>query len=348
MTSKRVDNAPAGLTLRDVSELSGVSEMTVSRVMRNVGDVSEKTRARVLEAARSLGYVPNKIAGALASQTVNLVGVVFPSLSSMVFPEVLAGITEVLEDTGLQPVVGVTGYSLEKEEKVIYEMLSWRPSGLIVAGLEHTGFARRMMKNARVPVVEIMDVDGEAVDFNVGISHLQAGREMARQILAHGYRKIGFVGTKMSQDFRAGKRLQGFEDALAEQGVSLTDREFYSGVSTLLKGRELTQAILARSPDLDCLYYSSDMIAGGGLMHCRDNGIDVPDRLGIAGFNALELMDGMPIKIATMDARRREIGAEAARIIARGKPALGTSVERKIELEPTFSAGETLRPLANS
>ena len=123
------------LTLRDVSEASGVSEMTVSRVLRNRGDVSEATRERVLQAARTLGYVPNKIAGALASQRVNLVGVVIPSLSNMVFPEVMTGISEVLEDTGLQPVVGVTNYAPDREEAVIYEMLSWRPSGIILVSL---------------------------------------------------------------------------------------------------------------------------------------------------------------------------------------------------------------------
>ena len=77
------------LTLRDVSEASGVSEMTVSRVLRGRGDVSQATREKVLQAAKSLGYVPNKIAGALASQRVNLVAVIIPSMSNMVFPEVL-------------------------------------------------------------------------------------------------------------------------------------------------------------------------------------------------------------------------------------------------------------------
>ena len=67
------------LTLRDVSEASGVSEMTVSRVLRNRGDVSDATREKVLAAARELGYVPNKIAGALASNQVNLVAVIIPS-----------------------------------------------------------------------------------------------------------------------------------------------------------------------------------------------------------------------------------------------------------------------------
>ena len=177
------DDDPRPLTLRDVSEASGVSEMTVSRVLRNRGDVSESTRARVLEAAKTLGYVPNKIAGALASQRVNLVAVIIPSMRNMVFPEVMAGISAVLEQTDLQPVVGVTDYLPEKEERVLYEMLSWRPSGVIIAGLEHTEAAKAMMKASGIPVVEIMDIDGTPVDCAVGISHRRAGREMARAIL---------------------------------------------------------------------------------------------------------------------------------------------------------------------
>ncbi|RME16784.1 MAG: LacI family transcriptional regulator, partial [Alphaproteobacteria bacterium] len=89
--------------------------MTVSRVLRNRGDVSAKTRERVLAAAKALGYVPNKIAGALASQRVNLVGVIIPSLGNMVFPQVLSSISEVLDKTPLQPVIGVTNYLPERE-----------------------------------------------------------------------------------------------------------------------------------------------------------------------------------------------------------------------------------------
>ena len=184
------------LTLRDVSEASGVSEMTVSRVLRNRGDVSAATREKVLEAARTLGYVPNKIAGALASQRVNLVGVVIPSLSNMVFPEVMTGISETLEGTGLQPVVGVTNYLPDREESVIYEMLSWRPSGMIVAGLEHSPAARAMLAQAGIPIVEIMDIDGDPVDHAVGISHYRAGRKMAEAIIAAGYKRIAFLGTQ--------------------------------------------------------------------------------------------------------------------------------------------------------
>ena len=326
------------LTLRDVSEASGVSEMTVSRVLRNRGDVSGTTRERVLEAARSLGYVPNKIAGALASQRVNLVGVVIPSLSNLVFPEVLTGISDKLDGTGLQPVVGVTNYLPDREEQVIYEMLSWRPSGLIVAGLEHTDAARAMMAQSGIPIVEIMDIDGEAVDSAVGISHRRAGRQMAEAIIAAGYRKIAFLGTQMPNDHRARKRLEGFEEALALAGLSLVDREYYSGGSALLKGREMTATVLTRSPDVDFLYYSNDMIGAGGMLYCLAQGIAVPDRIGLAGFNGVELLDGLPRKLATMDACRLEIGKRAAEIIA-GKAIRG----EKVELLPTLEPGDTIR-----
>lgn len=342
MSKPPVSDPRRTLTLRDVSEASGVSEMTVSRVLRNRGDVSETTREKVLQAARSLGYVPNKIAGALASQRVNLVGVVIPSLSNMVFPEVLSGISEVLEDTGLQPVVGVTHYVQDREESVLYEMLSWRPSGLIVAGLEHSEAARSMMEAAGVPIVEIMDIDGTPVDSAVGISHRRAGLQMAQAIVVAGYRHIGFLGTKMPEDHRARKRLEGFREGLAAAGLTLEDEEYYAGGSALLKGREMTEAILKRSPQLDFLYYSNDMIGAGGLLYCLEKGIDVPGRVGLAGFNGIELLEGLPRRLATMDACRREIGRHAAEIIC-GKHEGGSIGGEVIELMPTLQPGDTIR-----
>ncbi|WP_116598394.1 LacI family DNA-binding transcriptional regulator [Primorskyibacter marinus] len=332
------------LTLRDVSEASGVSEMTVSRVLRNRGDVSDATREKVLEAARSLGYVPNKIAGALASQRVNLVAVIIPSLSNMVFPEVLTGINQVLEGTDLQAVVGVTDYTPEKEERVLYEMLSWRPSGVIIAGLEHTDSSRAMMQAAGIPVVEIMDVDGTPVDCMVGISHRRAGREMAKAILKAGYQRIGFMGTKMPLDHRARKRFEGFTEALAKGGVEVADQEFYSGGSALVKGREMTHAMLERTPDLDFLYYSNDMIGAGGLLYLLEKGTDIPAEIGLAGFNGVDLLDGLPKQLATMDACRLDVGKTAAQIIAT-RVADGDAAEYQshVELTPTIAFGDTLK-----
>jgi LacI family gluconate utilization system Gnt-I transcriptional repressor len=177
----------------------------------------------------------------------------------------------------------------------------------------------------------------------VGISHARAGREMADAILQAGYRRIGVLGTKMPLDFRARKRMEGFRARLAEAGVGIEDQEFYEGGSALLKGREMTEAILARSPDLDFLYYSNDMIGAGGLLWLLDRGVAIPERMGLAGFNRIELLDGLPRRLATMDAGRREIGLRAARIVSarRGDPDLPGG--ERVELLPTLERGDTLR-----
>ena len=337
----KTDSRP--LTLRDVSEASGVSEMTVSRVLRNRGDVSTTTREKVLKAAKDLGYVPNKIAGALASQRVNLVAVIIPSLSNMVFPEVMTGISQVLEDTDLQPVVGVTDYLPEKEERVLFEMLSWRPSGVIIAGLEHSDASRAMLKASGIPVVEIMDVDGTPIDTSVGISHRRAGREMAKAIIKGRYERIGFMGTKMPLDHRARKRFEGFTEVLGKSGIEIVEREFYSGGSALAKGREMTAAMLERDPDLDFLYYSNDMIGAGGLLYLMEQGYDIPSKMGLAGFNGVELLQGLPSQLATMDACRLEIGRKAAQIIAERVENPDVELDKRVELTPTISYGDTLK-----
>ncbi len=328
------------LLLKDIARLAEVSEMTASRALRGARDVSEATRRKVEDIARDVGYVPNRIAGALASQKVNLVGVVVPSLNSSVFPEVLSGISSALKATPLKPVIGVSGYDLREEEEVIREMLSWRPAGVVVAGLEHNDAARKMLQNAECPVVEVMDVDGAPIRHCVGISHLDAGREMAQVILTAGYRNIGFVGTKMPQDFRAEKRLAGFLEVLEKEGYSLSDRELYSGASSMETGNRLTGEMLARSPNLDCIYFSSDVLSVGAYMHCLAQGISVPGDLALAGFNNLEMLKGLPIKLATTDAHRYEIGRRAAEIILESQQE--GAEDQVFKLKPSVTIGQSL------
>ncbi|MCD9148326.1 LacI family DNA-binding transcriptional regulator [Pseudophaeobacter flagellatus] len=330
------------MLLKDVARLAGVSEMTASRALRGAPDVSNATRAKVEEIARAHGYVPNRIAGSLSSQSVNLVAVVVPSLNSFVFPEVLSGISSVLKQSPLKPVVGISGYEMDEEEEVIREMLSWRPSGLIVAGLEHSEATQKMLLQADCPVVEVMDADGTPLRHCVGISHLQAGRDMAAQILARGYRSIGFIGTKMPQDFRARKRFDGFVAGLAEQGVALTDLEHYAGDSAIATGRLLTAQMLARQPDLDCIYYSSDVMSVGGYMHCLAAGLSVPQDVALAGFNNLPILEGLPLQLATTDACRRPIGERAAEIVLKVRDSAADLPLIRETLSPRINLGQSL------
>ena len=148
----------------------------------------------------------------------------------------------------------------------------------------------------------------------------------------------------MPLDHRARKRFEGFTEALAKNGIEIADREFYEGGSALAKGREMTEMMLKRTPELDFLYYSNDMIGAGGLLYCLDQGIDVPGQIGLAGFNGVELLDGLPRQLATMDACRSEIGRAAARIIADRSAEDGESGGgERMELAPKIATGDTLK-----
>lgn len=311
----------SAVTIFDVAREAGVGESTVSRVLRGKGAVSPEARERVLAATEKLGYVPNRIAGTLASTGSRLVGFVIPSVNNIVFADVLTGAEGVLSSLDRQAVFAITEYDAQKEEQLVESMLAWRPSGLVVAGLEHTDRARAMIRGSGVRVAEILDTDGEGMDFVVGYSNREAGRVSARHLVERGRRRIGYVGHDLGRDLRSGKRLAGFRDGLAEAGMSLVDAEVRTSPSSAEAGRLGLAELLARNPDLDAVYFSNDDMALGGYFHCLAAGIDVPGRLALMGYNGLEVSSQTPRPITTIRTPRRRIGEEAARLVASAEPA---------------------------
>jgi len=308
-------------TLADVARCAGVGESTVSRVLRNKGSVSQQTRQKILKVAADLHYVPNRIAGTLASMTSKLVGIVIPSVGNTVVPEVLAGANQVLEDAGFQPVIGLSNYDPLREEALIESILSWRPSGLLVAGLEHTARARAMLKGCGVRVVELIDTDGKGIDIVVGSSHRSAGRKSAEHLLARGYRRIGYVGHDFTVDIRAGKRLDGFRTVLTEQGLQFADEEVSpEGASSVEAGRIGLARLLARGRKLDAVYFSNDDLAIGGYFHCLENRISVPGELALFGYNGLEIARLTPLPLSTIRSPRFAMGKTGAELLLRGGP----------------------------
>ncbi|CAN7245820.1 LacI family DNA-binding transcriptional regulator [Variovorax sp. LjRoot290] len=327
------------VTLSEVARLAGVSGMTVSRVLHDHVNVSEETRAKVQAAVAALGYVPNRLAGALATARTRLMVVIIPSLGNIVFPEVLRGANERFEAAGYQAVIGVSDYDLAKEEQLIAAMQSWRPSGWILAGLEHTPRARQMLREVRSPVVEVMDIDGEPIDMAVGFSNVAAGRDIGKFLTDSGRRRIGYVGGNLERDLRAGKRLEGFVQALSERGIALQGRFTADQPSSLLLGRSGLAQLLARHPDLDAVYFSNDDMAVGGLMHCMAAGISVPDQLALAGFNGLEIGEAVPLRLTTIKSPRYRIGQLAAdHILAR---LAGQTPPLREDIGLEFIAGQT-------
>ena len=276
-------------TLTDVARAAGVGESTASRVLRNKGSFSHDVHDRVLQAARNLNYVPNRIAGTLASTGSQLIGVIIPALTTSVFPDLLRGSNSVLESAGYQSVIGVTEYEAAREEQLIESILSWRPAGILIAGLEHTDRGRAMLKDSGVRVVEVGDTDGQGIDIVVGFSNRGAGQAAAEYLLRRKYRRIGYVGNEATDDLRAGKRYEGFKTTLAAAGLALVDEEITPGLSSIKAGHDGLMRLLKREPNLEVVYFANDDMAIGGYFHCLANGISVPDALALFGHNGLDV-----------------------------------------------------------
>ncbi|WP_162783774.1 LacI family DNA-binding transcriptional regulator [Devosia naphthalenivorans] len=296
------------VTLRDVARLAEVSEITVSRVLRGSGPIRAATRDRVLEAVRRTGYVQNRLAGTLASSSSNLVGVVLPSLSNNVFPEVMAGINAALVRSGYQPVVGVTDYDAKAEEHLVRSILAWKPAAMILTGLQHSRETVRLVERAGIRVIEIMDVGGRPIDVAIGLSHYAAGMATAKHLLARGYRRFGFVGHDIKRDHRAGQRLQGLIEWLVETGMAPPRIQLSNGASSILAGRAGLQSLLANYPECEVVVFANDDLAVGGVYHCLAAGITLRDQLGIFGFNGLDIAQALPQPLSTIRSNRALIG----------------------------------------
>ena len=179
-----------------------------------------------------------------------------------------------------------------------------------------------MMKGCGVRVVELIDIDGEGIDIVVGSSHRMAGRKSCEHLLARNYRRIGYVGHDITIDVRAGKRLQGFRDAMTENGLRLIDEELFpEGGSSVEAGRVGLARLLARQPKLDAIYFSNDDLAIGGYFHCLENGISVPGQLALFGYNGLEIARLTPQPLSTIRSPRVQMGEVGARLLLAGGPA---------------------------
>jgi len=330
-------------TLEDVASASGVSKMTASRALRGDKDVSKANIEKVKQAAREIGYYGNHLAASLSSKRSNLIGVVVPSLSNIVFPQVMSGVTNALSDTGFQAVLGVSDYDTEKEYDVLRSMLSWRPAGLIVTGLDQPEDTRKLLADADIPIVQIMDSDGEPVDACVGFSHTKAGYDMGAALLSAGRKTFAYIGCNIEKDTRAAKRRQGFLDALDEKGGKFVAERTTNELSSVIFGRNLSCELIAKHPNLDCIYFSNDDLALGGLSHCLDVGIATPEAIVLAGFNGLELLETFPGKVATSRTSRQQIGEEAAKIILESlKQGAKDDTKNKI-IQPEISLGNLER-----
>ena len=326
-------------TIADVARCAGVGAITVSRALRDPARVSQDLRDRIAAAVLQLGYVPDQNARALASARADVIGVLVPSLTNIVFADVLRGIYDALGEQPLKVQLANTHYAPEEEERLVGVFLGQRPAALIVAGIDQNPATRRLLQGAQCPVVQIMETAEDPVDMLVGFSHFDGGRVATRHLIEAGYRRIGFVGARM--DPRSQRRLAGYRAAMQAAGlddpalVTTTTRP-----SSITLGAQLYADARAQAPGLDAVFCNNDDLALGVLFACQHAAVAVPGRFGICGFNDLEMMAAACPALTSVFTPRYQVGQRAVQMIqARlaGAPMAGRAVDLGFTLQARAS-----------
>jgi LacI family gluconate utilization system Gnt-I transcriptional repressor len=297
-------------TIADVARKAGVGAITVSRALREPDRVSRELREQIDKAVAELGYVLDRNARALASARADVVAVLVPSLTNNVFADVVRGLYDGLGDSHLQLHIGNTHYSGLEEERLLQGFIGQRPSAVVLSGIDQTATSRAILKEAGCPVVQIMEIGTDPIDMMIGFSHVEGGRAVTRHLIEAGYRRIGFIGARM--DPRSQRRLAGYRAALEEAGLfDLRLVTTTTAPSSVSLGRELFRDALAKVPTLDAVFCNNDDLALGVLFECNRAALAVPGKIGIAGFNDLEMMDVAYPSITSVRTPRYDIGRRA-------------------------------------
>ncbi|OMH25808.1 LacI family DNA-binding transcriptional regulator [Motiliproteus sp. MSK22-1] len=339
--SKSRSRSKGRVTLSDVAQRSGVSAITVSRALNDPEKVSPNVRDRIEKAVSELGYIPNRAAKSLATNSTNTIAVVIPSISNTVFSSVVKGIYDVCTPLNYEVLFANTYYSIQNEENLLSKLLTQHPDGIIVTGLDISERSEKLLKSASIPVVQIMEVgQQQPIDMNVGISHYDAGKTMGKYLVRKGYQRIGFIGAQM--DFRSQRRMSGFLSALAEAGHDssryvLTTPE----PSTVKLGGQLIGDMLMEHPDIDAVFCNNDDIAYGAIYECQRRHLRIPEQIAIAGFNDLDASACINPSLTTIKTPLYEIGKTAAELLIKrlkNQPIKETQIDLGIKLQERDSA----------
>lgn len=298
---KRLPRRPPGSrkhpTLIDVAELVGVSTSTVSRAISSPDRVSKETRERVQAAIAKVGFVPNVLAVSLASNRTRMIAFVVPAFSLMLFDESIRIITRDLSEAGYQVLIFYGRSTGSEMDKLILDVLSLRPDGLILMGSPLTDAVRARLGRARIPVVEAWGMPADPIDMVAGFSHKQLGRKIGEFLLERGYQRPLLV-------WSTGARAVTMQDALAyvyvHAGLPAPAVHTCKFPVDFNDGREALRTALASGAKPDVLVCLSDWAAHGGLIEAKRHGLRVPEDIAITGFGDLDFAEQLDPPLTTV------------------------------------------------
>jgi len=298
--------------LRDVARAAGVSTATVSRAINSPDVVSPVVRQRIAAVVDQLGWVPDGAARALSTRRSGAIGAIFPTMTHGDFARATAAIQAELQIRGYTLLLACSNYDLEQEYQQARKFIERGIDGLILVGENHHPQLLELLERHGVPFVNTFVYTPATHGRCIGPDNRKALYELASYLIRLGHRRFGVLAQSTQNNDRAAARLEGIRDALAEHGLAVRPQHFEIGQWTIAEGKAMFRRIMAAAPRPTAVLCGNAYLAVGAILESLAMGIRVPDDVSIVGYDDIELMSELPVRVTTVKVNSDEIGRHAA------------------------------------
>lgn len=268
------------VTIKDVASRAGVSVTTVSRVMNDRGPLSEATKKAVHDAMEELGYFPNDVARALGKSSMNIIGLIVPTIKHPFFGELVHACEDDTYRRGYKLMVVSSGYNEEKEKRCVDLLKRNMVDGILYSS--HF-LSQEFLEALRVPAVTLNN------EFSglpaIHSDDVQGGYMAARHLLGKGCRHLIHISGQQDLHLSADVRMTSFKQECERQGAVC---KVYSASEQMLLDLEyhtLINQIFMENPDMDGIFASSDIIAAQCVQIAGMLGYRIPEDIKIVGYD---------------------------------------------------------------
>ena len=300
------------VTLREVAKRAGVSRSAVSRTFTEGASVSDKMRRRVEKTASELGYIPNALASSLTTGRTRLIGLVSNNFHNPIFLEVFDLFTRGLQDRGLRPLL--VNLTDETDPANSVKMLQqYSVDGVVVASSTLTPAFSQAFRDARLPIEHSFGRHSSTPQVHVvGIDNVECGRMAAREFVARGYKRVGFLGGPKSATSTQ-DRIEGFLSELSLSADMTVSHSFADSYSFDAGRQEMLR--LLKSTPAEAYFCGDDVLSIGALSAVQEAGLRVPDDIGLLGLNDMEMAGWANISLTTIRQPIRKIVSSSIELI---------------------------------
>lgn len=299
------------MNIIEIAKLAGVSKSTVSRYL-NDGYVSEENKEKIKEVIKSTGYIPLRQAKTLRTKKTNLIGVIVPKISTETASRVIEGISDEISKCGYDLLIANTNLNINKEIEYL-NILKNQVDGIIFMATKVTDKHISIMDDIEVPLV-IVSQNIQKYPC-VYYDDYNASKDVVKQLLINGYKKIAFIGV-YEEDIAVGyERKRGYIDALEENNLKLNESFIKIGDFSMESGYELCKKLMGDNEKPDSIFTATDNIALGVIEYLLEAGYKVPDDIGIWSIGDSKISKFVAPKLNTVHYYYKTSGNNSAEII---------------------------------